>query len=411
MSSVSMQGSIFLANIIIANILGIELFGEFGMIQNTVLIIAGMAQMSTGVTATKYIAEFRSSDQARAGRILGLCSSISIISAFIATSMIILAASWLASFVLKAPHLTFGIIMSSGIIFFSVITGYQTGALAGLEGYKGLARASMMQGICCLIVCSVFTWLWKLEGALVGLVLSFFMRWYAFNWALKRECSVKKISMNRQNWWIERAIITKFAIPSAAIGFLTMPAVWFANVLLVRQPNGFSQLGIFTAAFSLRTMIVFLPSLMNNVGTSLLNNQKGIANHRNYKKVFLTNIFLTQAAVLIASLIVILLGRWLLRAFGKDFTEGYGVLLILVLSAIAETLTVAIYQVIQSQEKMWLSFFSINTPWCIAFIASAYFYVPTNMAMGLAWAYLIAWCLTAIMTGLQVLRVGFWQLG
>ena len=165
-----------------------------------------------------------------------------------------------------------------------------------------------------------------------------------------------------------------------------MPVVWLANVLLVRQPEGYAQMGIFTAAYSLRTMIIFLPSLMNNVGMSLLNNQKGMENERNYKRIFLTNIVLTQSVVLIGSLIVILLGPWLLRAFGKDFAEGYTVLLILVFSAIAETLSTAIYQVIQSQERMWLSFFSINAPWCIAFIISAYIYIPANLASGLAWA-------------------------
>jgi hypothetical protein len=67
------------------------------------------------------------------------------------------------------------------------------------------------------------------------------------------------------------------------------------------------------------------------------------------------------------------------------------------------------YQVIQSQERMWMSFFSINTPWWIAFIVSAYIYIPANFASGLAWAYLIAWCVHAAMTGLQVWRAGIWQ--
>jgi O-antigen/teichoic acid export membrane protein len=214
--------------------------------------------------------------------------------------------------------------------------------------------------------------------------------------------------VNYRNWWTERAVISKFAIPAATIGFLTLPAVWLSNVLLVRQADGYTQMGIFSAAYSLRTMIVFLPSLMNNVGMSLLNNQRGLGDFRNYKRVFWTNIALTQLVVWIGSLLVILLGPWLLRAFGKDFTEGYAVLLILVFSAIGETLTLAIYQAIQSQERMWLSFFSINAPWCIMFILSAYFCIPTIMAAGLAWAYVISWFVAAVLTALQVWRLGLW---
>jgi O-antigen/teichoic acid export membrane protein len=408
-SAVFTQGSAFLTNIVIANILGREVFGEFGMILNTVLVVAGMASLSIGVTATKYIAEFRSIDKARAGRILGLCSSVSLITAFIATLLIILTASWFASAILKAPHLTSGIIISSGIIFFSVINGYQTGALAGLEEYGRLAKAGIIQAIFYLSLCSLFAYFWKLEGALWGLAISFCFRWYIFNRELKRESVVQRVYANHRDWWKERIIIIKFAIPSAAIGFLTMPAIWLSNVLLVRQPDGYTQMGIFSAAYTVRTMIIFLPSLVNNVGMSLLNNQKGMMDDRNYKRVFLTNIALTLSVVLIGSLVVVLMGPWLLRAFGKDFTEGYSVLLILVFSAIFETLTYAIYQVIQSREKMWLSFFSINAPWCIAFIISAYYLIPNNMAAGLAWAYVTAWCVAGIMTGLQSWRIGLWQ--
>lgn len=341
-SSVFMQGSVFLTNVVIANLLGKDVFGEFGMIQNTVLIISSMAQMATGIIATKYIAEFRSSDQARAGRILGLCSSVSFITAAVSTFIIILTASWIASTILKASHLTYGLIISSGTIFFSILNGYQADALAGLEGYGRLARAGIIQGIIYVCICSLFSWLWKLEGTLGGLVFSFFLRWYFFDRALRQECMAQKISVNHHNWWTERNVITRFAIPAALIGFLTMPVVWLSNVLLVRQPGGYAQMGVFTAAFSLRTMIVFLPSLMNNVGMSLLNNQKGLEDNRNYKRVFLTNLVLTQSVVLIGSLIVVLLGPWLLKLFGKDFSEGYTVLLILVFSAIAETFSAAI---------------------------------------------------------------------
>ncbi len=408
-SAVFTQGSVFLTNVIIANILGRKVFGEFGMIQNTVLNVAGMASLSIGVTATKYIAEFRSSDKARAGRILGLCASVSVVTAMISTLLIILTASWLASDILKAPHLTFGIVISSGIIFFTVVNGYQTGALAGLEGYGSLAKAGAIQGIFYLSLCSLFAHFWSLEGALAGLAISFCFRWYIFNRALKRECDLQKISVNNRDWWRERNIITRFAIPSAAIGFLTMPALWLANVLLVRQPDGYAQMGIFSAAYTVRTMIIFLPSLINNVGMSLLNHQMGMKNSLNYKRVYLTNIALTLLVVLTGSLFVMLTGQWLLRAFGKEFTEGYAVLFILVFSAIAETLTYALYQVIQSQGKMWLSFFSINAPWCIAFIISAYCLIPASMAKGLAWAYLTAWGVSAVMTSVQVWRIGFWQ--
>ena len=49
------QGSLFLCNIVLANILGRTGYGEFGMIQNTILTLAGVAQLATGFTATKHV--------------------------------------------------------------------------------------------------------------------------------------------------------------------------------------------------------------------------------------------------------------------------------------------------------------------------------------------------------------------
>jgi O-antigen/teichoic acid export membrane protein len=410
-SAASTQGSVFLANVIIANLLGREVFGEFGMIQNTVLLFAGMGQLATGIAATKYVAEFRSSNPEKVGRILGLCSFITFLAAGIATLITILTAPIIASFLLKAPHLTIGLILSAGIIFFSILTGFQTGALAGLEAYGRLGRASISQGVLYLGVCSFFSFFWRLEGALGGMAIGFGLRWYIFNRAFLQECARQNISMNYRHGWSERSIINKFGIPSAAIGFFSIPAVWLTNVFLVRQSDGYSQMGIFSAAYSLRTMIIFLPQLMNNVGMSLLNYQKGAQNLGKYRKVFFINFFLTQLLGLVGGFLVLISGPWLLRVFGKEFSEGYPVLKILVLSALAETLSMALYQIIQSQEKMWLSFFSINIPWWFAFLISAYILIPGNLAKGLAWAYLAAWGIHATMTGFQVWRIGFGRQG
>src|SRR5260370_28006853 len=71
------QGSTFGFNIIVANLLGRQVFGEYAMIQSTLATLALIAQLAVGYTATKYIAEFRSTDPQRAGRILGMMTAFS----------------------------------------------------------------------------------------------------------------------------------------------------------------------------------------------------------------------------------------------------------------------------------------------------------------------------------------------
>lgn len=405
-----MQGSVFVTNIIIANILGKNTFGEFGMLQNTLVTVSGLAQMGMGVTATKYVAEFRLSDRAKAGRLLGLCASVSLIAAFAATLFIALGAPWLASVMFKAPHLAVALAISCGVIFFSVINGYQSGALAGLEAYGSIARAGMIHGAFHIIVCTLFAWGWGLEGILSGLVVSSGLRWYLFERTIKLVCAAQSIHIDRLHWWpLEKPVIAKFAVPASIIGFLSLSAAWLSQVMLVREHDGYAQMGVFSAAYNLRTLVVFLPSLMNNVGMSLLNNHIGDTSGQNYKKVFLMNITLTQSVVLVVGLIVFSFAPWLLSAFGKDFIAGAPVLRILVFSAIAESCTMALYQVVQSQEKMWISFFLINVPMNIVLITSAYFTIPEYMASGLASAYTAAWCIAAGSTFLLIRRNAPWR--
>jgi O-antigen/teichoic acid export membrane protein len=82
--TVATNGGTFALNVIVANLLGRQVFGEYAMLQSTWLMIAAVAQLATGYTATKHVAEFRSSDPARTGRVLGVCTVVSAVAATLA---------------------------------------------------------------------------------------------------------------------------------------------------------------------------------------------------------------------------------------------------------------------------------------------------------------------------------------
>ena len=100
---------------------------------------------------------------------------------------------------------------------------------------------------------------------------------------------------------------------------------------------------------------------------------------------------MTLGAVVAGSIFIALFGRWLLHAFGKDFGDGYSVLLILLLSATIEAGALSFYQIFQSKEKMWLSFFAIALPRDSMIVVLAYYLTPIYKATGLAMAYTISW--------------------
>ncbi|MHB8453962.1 MAG: oligosaccharide flippase family protein [Acidiferrobacterales bacterium] len=384
------QGSTFFVNIILANLLGRFSFGEYAMIQATLAPLILMAQLATGITATKYVAEYRSTDRHKTGRIIGLLSMVSIAVAGLMSLGLLIGAKWIAALALNAPHLVFALRLGSGVVLFSAISGFQMGALAGLESYRSLAKAGVVSGSLYLLVCGVAAWFWGLNGAVLGLLVSAILQWLVLRHFLALEKVRHGLALRYKNVASERDIVFRFAVPAAAAGYFSSPAIWLANAILVHQPGGYIQMALYSAATTIRVLVLFVPNIMNTVGVSILNHSKGSGDSGRYKKTFLFNLAIIASTAVVAAATASLAGKLILMAFGKDFTEGYPVLITLLASTVPESLTIGLYQHIQAQERMWLSFFAIVVPRESTLVIASLFLTPAYGAQGLAISYLIA---------------------
>jgi O-antigen/teichoic acid export membrane protein len=388
-ATVSGQGSTFVIGIIIARILQLKQYGEYAIILSTLLSLAGIVQLSIGQTVTKYVAEFRSADIDKVGRILSLCLSVSVLTACLGAIILVTSAHIISDYVLKAPHLYSALIMGSGFLFFSVINGYQMGALAGLEGYQSLAKAGIASAVVTIISVTAGAVFYKLDGAILGLSVSALLRFVLHLIWLKIETYKHNIVLVYFKWKRESRIILHFAIPAAAAGFYSIPAIWLANSILVRQIDGYEQMALFGAAFSIRTFVLFIPNVFNTVGLSVLNHLKGNNQAGQYKRVFKLNVLVILAMTTTAVTIVGVFGESGLGLFGHKFTAGLSILWVLLVATIPESLLIGLSQYLQSQEKIWLTLFSINIPRETMLVILAFILIPKFGALGFAYSYLI----------------------
>lgn len=397
------QGSTLIANIIVARILMKQGFGEYAMVQSTLLTVAVLSQLAIGYTAAKYIAEYRSSDPERAGRIMGLCALISAVMAGVGAFLLIAIAPWLAGAMLKAPHLTAALMIGSGFLFFSVINGYQTGALSGLEAFGSLAKAGVISGIVAVAAISLGAWWGGLNGTLIGLSISAFVRCAIHNRWLRLESRVQHIKpLYRGSLRREKAIIYKFALPAAIAGYYSMPMFWLANAFLVRQPGGYQEMALYAATVNIKGLVLFTPAVINGVMSSILNHMKGGDSLQLYKRLYKINILLTFFITLAIALILGIFGNFFLGMFGKSFTAARTILIVILVSSVLETTGGAIHQYIQNRGKMWLSFFYINLPVIFIFVVVAFFTVPKLGALGLGIANVVMTILQLFVTGALV---------
>jgi O-antigen/teichoic acid export membrane protein len=396
------HGSIFAVRIVLARFLGMEGFGEYSIIQTTLTTIAVLAQLSMGYTATKYVAEFRSTDRQRTERILGLCAVVTAVFAVLGTAVLVAASPWLSERALNAPHLAPALMIGAGFALFSAFNGYLMGALAGLESYPSIAKAAAFGSIATVVGVSLGAWTLGLNGAMLGLTASAALQSLFYHWYLRAELSRQGLRARYDNLGREREIVFGFALPAALNGYFSMPSIWLARTVLVRQPDGYEEMALYGAAWTIRSLAQVVPIVANTVGLAILNHVKGSGDAARYQRLFQENVAFIFLTTLAAAAVLMGFSDFFLRAFGRGFSEGKLVLWILLASTLPESLAVGLYQYIQSQGRMWLTFPGLVVPRQTLYVVMAYVLVPDHGAVGLAIAFLISMlfglpCTVAIM--------------
>lgn len=389
-SAIISRGLTLLASILIARILGQTGYGELGMIQSTVGTIGVFAGLGLGMTSTRYVADYRFTDPAKAGRVLALLSLTSLLTASAVAILLMLGASVLAVRTLNAPHLSLPIGIGAGLVFFGVLNGVQTGALAGFEAFRTIARVNLLVGLISFPLVIVCTWIWGISGAVVGLVLSLAANWLLNNYALRKECANVGISYEYTNSLEERALLWKFTLPAALSSFLVAPITWFSNILLIRQTNGYAEMGIFSAGQLWQSAILFLPTSLAPLVLATLSSTHHDNNDQNYWRMVKLSFVINGIIAGGIALFVSLFSRTIMSFYGPTFSNGWMVLTLLAITAFLIAEINVIGQVIASSASMWWGFL-MNFLWAIAFVGFSLLWIKPYGAVGLANAYIASY--------------------
>ena len=386
LAAVFNQGSTFALNLVISNLLGKQLFGEFAMVMSTVLSVSVLTQVGSGYTVSKYLAEFRNQDRERSGRLVGAFFLFTLIFNCLACTALFLTAGPLCREWLKAPQLLRELQIGAGTVFFLSLTGFVNGALIGLEAYGRLAQVGVFNGVCYLCICTSLSYWGGLRGAVVGLLISAVLQFLSLWTVLHRELKAHGLAVEWVSPAREAKALRNFALPATSIAYFSLPLIWGSNAILVNSAGGYEQMGLYTAANNLRTLALFLPNNIVGVGTTILNNAKGANDKALYRRVYLTNVLIVCVAALATTGFLLLFGRQVLQIFGKDFTGAYPVLQLLLLAALSDSIYIACQPDLQAHGRIWQSLLVVALPRDLALFWLAQRWVPGHGAQGLAMA-------------------------
>jgi O-antigen/teichoic acid export membrane protein len=377
------------ATILVARMLGKTVYGELGIIQSTVSMFGVFAGFGLGLTATKHVAEFRQKDPDRAGRIIAISGLTAMVTGgFMAIGMFIFA-PWLAEHTINAPRLAGMLRVSALMLFASALNGAQIGALSGFEAFKTIAHVNLFVGLISFPLMVGGAYLGGLTGAVWALCINMGVNWLLNHIALRKEAKRFNVPFTFKHCTREMSVLWRFSLPAVLSGAMAGPVSWICSALLVNQPGGYGEMGIFSAANQWYTMMLFLPGMLGGVVLPVLSERLGARDKKQSMKVMSFAIKMNALLVLPFVLLLSIVSPYIMNLYGEGFRSGWPTLVVVLLTAGILALQTPVGQIIAASGKMWIGF-AMNTGWAIAVILGTLLLIG-NGSFGLAIARAIGY--------------------
>lgn len=334
-----------LLGIILANLLGSEDFGKYGLIKNSLFYLSICSTFGLGITGTKYIAQYKEEKN----KINNICHDILTISVFtsgfIAITILIFAEK--ITYLLEMGNMSNILRLSSIAIIFNAINSAQTGILSGFKEFKTISNYNLITGVFTFISGTIFTYFWSLDGAIIALGLSYVVNYFLNAHTLNK---IRREFPKKEGVLDYKVQMLKFSLPLAMQEGLLALSSWSIIVVLVKLAS-YSDYGVYSAAHQWTAAISFIPAILKNVTLSYLSDQQ--SNKRVIvKKMIFVNLISSGSFFVIIFIFSGFIARW----YGDSFVGVKPVLNILVFSSILGTMGSVFIQELISKSKNWLSF-------------------------------------------------------
>lgn len=383
------------AAIAVGRLIGRLEFGELGVVQNTVAMFGVLAGFGMGVTANKYVAEFKHSDPARAGRVLSMSVSVAWIASGAMAALLFLTAPWVARHLLLAPQLEHTLKCGALLLFLSGISGAQNGALAGFEAFKDIARIALWTGVLSFPVTVVAASLAGLSGAMWALVFTQALSCLLNHLAVRRMAAACGIRPTLAGALQEMPLFWRFSLPAVLSGLVAAVATWASNVFVVQQHGGYADMGVFNAVMRVKAVPELLVAMLLAPVLPVLSEAFGSGDRRSFQSTLVSSSMLAIGILLPVSLVQTAAPSLTMALFGTEYEGHPEIVQWLMLNAVLYALLYSMGTILISTGSMWLAS-SLNLAYSIIHVTAAWLLVPVHGAAGLAASMVIAYVLANI---------------
>ncbi len=381
-----------LTGIFLVHLLGKNIYGQYGMLRSTLNMFIIFSSFSLGMTATKYIAEFREQDKEKVGKIIGLsvcCISFLAIVLFVACY---LSADYLAEYSLNSVALAPKLRIGAWMILFAVLNSIFTGIFSGFESFSVIAKINIVGAIILLAGSFIGAKYWKIDGALIALSAYLAGMLILSVIFLHRELKRNNVSICFRKCFDEFSVLWRFSLPVVLGSILVTPVLWLGNSILIKSPAGYAAMAGLDVINQWKTALIFIPSIIGRITLPILSNLKASDRTADYFKAVKFNLLINSGITFLGAIVLSVFSKFILSLYGHGFAEYIVSFCIVMFTTVLNAANGIVGQIILSQNLAWWGFL-FNVLWAVLFLACIYgFIVIGNFGvLGIAFAFAISY--------------------
>ena len=385
------QGSMLVSNFLVANIVGVHGYGRYSLLQTTIQMLAGLAQISLTVVIAQQVARAREHDSKLAGEIATFGFLVVFSVALLCSLGLFFGRGIIAEHLFRDPSIAFGLGIAALAIPWVAGAAVQQGLFTGLERFREQAWIAVVLVPVVVAVPAFGALRGGFVGAVVGVTLAYFLRFVFPQLVVMRLFRQAGLAWTLGNVRTKASVIFQYALPATVSGLFNSLAIWGGQTLLVRSGGGPTTVGLFAAAYMIKTMAMFVPSQMAIALLPMLSRFYANPITGNPRRLLLGSASLCALFTAGIAGTGILAAGPIMGLFGRDFTSGSLVLAILLAATPLEAITLNFTLRFQASSQFWRALVSTNLPLAMTVLGVGAVLVPRWQATGLACAWLLGW--------------------
>lgn len=381
---------------VLARVLGKDVYGQFAVIQGTLSMVGIFAGFGIGAAATRYAAELKTRDTVRLGHILTLGERATMAFGLVASAGLSSAARWMATNILNAPHLSLPLAISACGVSFMALDSYQKSVLVGFESMRALAIGTVVGASAGLPIMLFTATRFGLEGAAVAMVVTAVVQAIISRYQVERELRKFRVQRGAEGCLSERSVLWRFALPALLSGALVGPAHWVAQAMLANTTNGYAELAVLSIAMQWFNVIMFVPGAAGRIVLPILTDHFAIKDRLGSRRILMYAMGANALVAVPMAVIVGVFAQNIMSLYGSNFEKDYVPLALAGITGALLAIQAPVGNLLAASSRMWLGAL-MNGGWASAFVIISFLLVDRGAA-GIVLALCISYVFHAVWT-------------